>query len=208
MHYQSLFSSCCLIGAGLVLCGQAHAADDATTAYNAAISAYGAAAATGDPAKMAAVYAPDGEVVSPYGFIAGHDALGKFYASFMKPGDKEVDTSTSARMIGDVALRRLYVHAGLGHILRERLLDEGRRQSGRRVEDSESDLYDRSASVDRAALGFVLERGGVCDVESDVKTPGRRPHALRRLATGRGAFGFRRARRPDSAPCRFNEDIL
>ena len=26
------------------------------------------------------------------------------YASFMKPGDKEVDTSTSARMIGDVAL--------------------------------------------------------------------------------------------------------
>jgi uncharacterized protein (TIGR02246 family) len=104
MHYQSLFSSCCLIGAGLVLCGQAHAADDATTACNAAISAYGAAAATGDPAKMAAVYAPDGEVVSPYGFIAGHDALVKFYASFMKPGDKEVDTSTSARMIGDVAL--------------------------------------------------------------------------------------------------------
>ena len=47
---------------------------------------------------------PDGEVVSPYGFIAGHDALVKFYGSFMKPGDKEVDTSTSARMIGDVAL--------------------------------------------------------------------------------------------------------
>jgi uncharacterized protein (TIGR02246 family) len=98
MHYQSLLSSCCLIGAGL-LCGQAHAADDATTACNAAISAYGAAAATGDPAKMAAVYAPDGEVVSPYGFISGHDALVKFYASFMKPGDKEGDTSTSARMI-------------------------------------------------------------------------------------------------------------
>ena len=90
--------------AGLVFCGQAHAADDATTACNAAISAYGAAAATGDPAKMAAVYAPNGEVVSPYGFLAGHDALVKFYASFMKPGDKEVDTSTSARMICDVAL--------------------------------------------------------------------------------------------------------
>jgi uncharacterized protein (TIGR02246 family) len=104
MHYRSLVSSCCLIGAGLVLCGQAHAADDATTACNAAISAYGTAAASGDPAKMAAVYAPDGELVSSYGFLAGHDALVKFYASFMKPGDKEVDTSTSARMIGDTAL--------------------------------------------------------------------------------------------------------
>ena len=104
MHYRSLVSSVCLIGAGFVLCEQAHAADDATAICKAAISAYGAAAATGDPAKMAAVYAPDGEVVSPYGFIAGHDALVKFYGSFMKPGDKEVDTSTSARMIGDVAL--------------------------------------------------------------------------------------------------------
>jgi ketosteroid isomerase-like protein len=104
MHYRSPVSCVCLIGAGLVLCGEAHAADDATAVCNVAISAYGAAAATGDPAKMAAVYAPDGEVVSPYGFVAGHDALVRMYASFMKPGDKEVDTSTSARMIGDVAL--------------------------------------------------------------------------------------------------------
>jgi ketosteroid isomerase-like protein len=104
MHCRSLVSSVWLIGAGLVLCGQAHAADDATAICKAAISAYGAAATTGDPAKMAAVYAPDSEVVSPYGFVAGHDALVKMYASFMKPGDKEVDTSTSARMIGDVAL--------------------------------------------------------------------------------------------------------
>ena len=29
MHYQSLVSSACLIGAGLVLCGPARAADDA-----------------------------------------------------------------------------------------------------------------------------------------------------------------------------------
>jgi hypothetical protein len=43
-------------------------------------------------------------VVSPYGFVAGRDALIKMYASFMKPGDKEVDTATSARMIGDGAL--------------------------------------------------------------------------------------------------------
>jgi uncharacterized protein (TIGR02246 family) len=104
MHYRSLLSSSCLIGAGLILCGQAHAADDATAICNAAMSAYGTAAATGDPGKMAAVYAPNGEVVSPYGFVAGRDALVKMYASFMKPGDKQVDTSTSARMIGDVAL--------------------------------------------------------------------------------------------------------
>jgi uncharacterized protein (TIGR02246 family) len=97
-----LFSSC-VISACLMLCGAAHAAD-ATDGCNAAISAYGAAAATGDPAKMAAVFTPDGEVVSPYGFTAGHDALVKMYASFVKPGDKEVDTSTSARMIGDTAL--------------------------------------------------------------------------------------------------------
>jgi uncharacterized protein (TIGR02246 family) len=104
MRHRSLVSSVCLIGAGLVLCGQAYAADDATAICNAAMSAYGVAAATGDPTKMAAVYAPDGEVVSPYGFVAGRDALVKMYASFMKPGDKEVDTATSARMIGDVAL--------------------------------------------------------------------------------------------------------
>jgi uncharacterized protein (TIGR02246 family) len=104
MHYRSLVSCVCLIGAGLVLCGEAHAADDATAVCNAVISAYEAAAATGDPAKMAAVYARDGEVVSPFGFVAGHDGLVKMYASFMKPGDKEIDTSTSARMIGDVAL--------------------------------------------------------------------------------------------------------
>jgi uncharacterized protein (TIGR02246 family) len=103
MHYRSLVSSSCLIGAALMLCGPAHAAD-ATAACNTAITAYGAAAATGDPAKMASVYAPDGEMVGPYGFVGGHDALVKMYASFMKPGDKEVDTSTSARMIGDVAL--------------------------------------------------------------------------------------------------------
>jgi hypothetical protein len=81
MHYRTLFSSSCLIGGGPVLCGQAHAADDATAVCKAAISAYEAAAATGDPAKMAAVYAPSGEVVSPYGFVAGHDAVVKFYAS-------------------------------------------------------------------------------------------------------------------------------
>jgi ketosteroid isomerase-like protein len=104
MVCRNLFSSSCAISAALVLCGPAHAADDATAICNAALSAYGAAATSGDPVKMAAVFAPDGELVSPWGFVAGHDALVKTYASFMKPGDKEADTQTSSRMVGDVAL--------------------------------------------------------------------------------------------------------
>jgi ketosteroid isomerase-like protein len=104
MLYRSWISSSCLISASLVLSGPTQAAEDATAICKAAISAYGAAAASGDPVKMAAVYAPDGELVSPYGVAAGHDALVKNYASFMKPGDKDVDTLTSSRMIGDVVL--------------------------------------------------------------------------------------------------------
>jgi hypothetical protein len=104
MHYRSLISSSCLIGASLMLCGPAHAIDDAAAMCNAAISAFGAGTTSGDPIKMAAVYAPDGELVSPYGIVAGQDALVKTYASFMKSGDKDVDTLTSSRMIGDVAL--------------------------------------------------------------------------------------------------------
>ena len=103
MRYRNSFSSSFLI-VGLMLCGPAHAADDAMATCKAAISAYAAAAARGDPVKMAAVYAPDGELVSPYGAFAGHDALVKNFASYMKPGDKGVDTLTSARMIGDVVL--------------------------------------------------------------------------------------------------------
>ncbi len=104
MLHRALLSSSCVIGAALLLCGPAHAADDATAICKATISAYEAAAASGDPAKMVEVFAPDGEVVGPWGVVAGHDALIKMYASFMKPGDKLVDTPTSARMVGDVAL--------------------------------------------------------------------------------------------------------
>ncbi len=71
---------------------------------NAAISAYEAAVASGDPIKLAATYAPDGEFVTPFGVVAGREALAKAYASTLKPGDKDVDTLTSARMLGDVAL--------------------------------------------------------------------------------------------------------
>ncbi len=104
MHYRKLVSSSCSIGAGLMLCGPVHAADDAAAICNAAISAYGAGTASGDPSRLAGVYASDGELVSPYGVVAGHEALVKTFASYMKPGDKGVDTLTSARMIGDVVL--------------------------------------------------------------------------------------------------------
>jgi ketosteroid isomerase-like protein len=104
MRYRNLVPSSCLIGAGLLLCGPVNAADDAVAICNAAINAYGAGIASGDAAKLAAVYAPDGELVSPWGAVAGHDALVKNFASYMKPGDKDVDTLASSRMIGDVVL--------------------------------------------------------------------------------------------------------
>jgi hypothetical protein len=84
MYYRSLISFSCLIGAGLPLCGPAHATDDAATICKGSMGAYGEAATSGDAVKMAAVFAPDGELISPYGIVSGHDALVKNYASFMK----------------------------------------------------------------------------------------------------------------------------
>jgi uncharacterized protein (TIGR02246 family) len=104
MHYRSLVSCACLTGAALTLCGPARAADDSAAGCNATNTAYLAAVPTGDPAKMATVYAPDGELVTPWGLMAGRDAIIKYYASYMKAGDKQTDTLTSLRMIGDVAL--------------------------------------------------------------------------------------------------------
>jgi uncharacterized protein (TIGR02246 family) len=104
MYCRNLISYFCFIGVALLLCGPVHAADDAAAICNAVIGAYEAASVSGDPAKMAAVFAPDGKFVTPFGVLAGHDAVAKTYASFMKPGDKHVDTLTSTRMAGDVAL--------------------------------------------------------------------------------------------------------
>jgi uncharacterized protein (TIGR02246 family) len=104
MHYRSLASSACMISAGLTLCGPTHAADDAAAICKATSGAYVAAVPAGDPAKMAAVYAPDGEFVTPWGVMAGRDAIIKYYASYVKAGDKQVDTLTSSRLIGDLAL--------------------------------------------------------------------------------------------------------
>ena len=64
MLQRNLLFSCYLIGTGL-LCGPAQAADDAAAICNAAVGAYAAAAASGDPVKMAAVFAPDGELSQP-----------------------------------------------------------------------------------------------------------------------------------------------
>jgi uncharacterized protein (TIGR02246 family) len=104
MDYRSLVSSIYLIGAGLVLCGPTHAAEDAAAVCKTTAGAYNAAVPTGDPAKMAAVYAPDGELVTPWGLMAGRDAIIKYYASYMKAGDKQIDTFTSSRLVGDAAL--------------------------------------------------------------------------------------------------------
>ncbi len=56
------------------------------------------------PSKWRRSSHPTTRLSAPWGFAAGHDALIKTYASFLKPGDKEADTVTSERMIGDVAL--------------------------------------------------------------------------------------------------------
>jgi hypothetical protein len=102
MLHRNVLSSSCLIGAALMLCGPARAEDTAATICNAAFSAYGAAAASGDPAKMVALFSPNGQVVGPYGYFAGHDALVKMYSAFMKPGDKESDSDTTGRMVGGI----------------------------------------------------------------------------------------------------------
>ena len=83
------------------VCGSAHA-EDADAICKASMDAYRVATASGDAAKLAAVYAPGGELVGPYGIVQARDALIKMFASYMKAGDKDEDTLTSARMIGDV----------------------------------------------------------------------------------------------------------
>ena len=92
----------CLVGTAFAW-GPAHA-EDATVICKASMAAYGTATASGDAAKLAAVFAPDGELVGPYGVVQGRDALTKTFASYMKVGDKDEDTLTSARMLGDTVL--------------------------------------------------------------------------------------------------------
>ncbi|MBV8797121.1 MAG: nuclear transport factor 2 family protein [Hyphomicrobiales bacterium] len=91
----------CLLGT--VACGSAHA-EDATAICKASMAAYETATANGDAVKLAAVFAPDGELVGPYGVVHGRDALIKTFASYLKAGDKDEDTLTSAHMLGDTVL--------------------------------------------------------------------------------------------------------
>ena len=65
MLHRNLLCSSCLISAGLMPDGPAQAADDAAAICNASVSAYAAAAESGDPVRMAEVFAADGELVSP-----------------------------------------------------------------------------------------------------------------------------------------------
>ena len=94
LHRNPLFSSC-LIGAGLMLCGSAHAADDAAAICNAAISATGPAA---PPVAMSAqtmrggLPAPDGRACLTRRIPWPDSGRSKFYASFMKPGERDVFT--------------------------------------------------------------------------------------------------------------------
>jgi ketosteroid isomerase-like protein len=104
MWYRKPITSLCLVGTSAFVGGPANAADDATTICKAAVSAYEDGIASGDPVKLASTYAQDGELVSPFGVVSGHDALVKTFASFLKPGDKELETITSSRVVGDVAL--------------------------------------------------------------------------------------------------------
>jgi uncharacterized protein (TIGR02246 family) len=93
-----------VLALGLGAASQAAAADDATSFCKAALSAFVAAIPSGDAAKVAATFTPNGEWVSPYGVLAGRDAIIKATGAWLKQGDKDDDTLISARMIGDVAL--------------------------------------------------------------------------------------------------------
>lgn len=82
----------------------ADAAEDATAICKSAMAAYEAATATGDPAKLAATFTAHGELVTPFGISKGREAIASANAPYMKPGDKDVDTLESARMVGRAAL--------------------------------------------------------------------------------------------------------
>ena len=149
MHYRNRFFYLCIISAASMLCGPAHAADDAAAICNAAVSAYGAAAVSGDPAKMAAVYAPDGELVSPYGIPRRTRRAAqvlRVYHEAWGQGRLHRRQRTHDRQRGAVHGRH-HLQTGLGRNEVEGFLDEGARQGRRRLEASQSDLRPGGASV-------------------------------------------------------------
>jgi ketosteroid isomerase-like protein len=88
----------------IALCGTANANDDAAAICKAAASAFEAAVASGNPYKLAATYAPDGEVVNLAGILSGPDEIAAVESTSVTPGAKATQNVLSSRMVGDVAL--------------------------------------------------------------------------------------------------------
>lgn len=95
----------CAVALGLsVAGGAAGAADDANAICKTSMEAFMTATPTGDAAKVAANFTPNGEWVSPFGVLAGRKAITEGTATWARPGDKDADVLISARMIGDLAV--------------------------------------------------------------------------------------------------------
>jgi hypothetical protein len=102
MHYRTIVSSSCLAGViALAVCGPALAVEDAAAVCRLVGSAFEAGVASGDPVKLAATYAPDGQYVNEMGITTGREAIVK---AGLPPDAKDIDTFTSSRMVGDIAL--------------------------------------------------------------------------------------------------------
>ena len=117
MLYRKLGSTSCLVAASVFLCGPAHAADDAAAICNAAISAYEAGVASGDPRQAGGhLRSPDGELVSPFGVVSGHDALVKTFGVVFQAGRQRARDHHEFARGGrrGVVQRRLDLHAGFG----------------------------------------------------------------------------------------------
>lgn len=82
----------------------AFAQGDATSICRSFGDAYSAAAVSGDPAKVEALFAADGEWTAPQGIFKGPQALAAYISAFIKPGDGHVDKQVSGRRVGGVVL--------------------------------------------------------------------------------------------------------
>jgi ketosteroid isomerase-like protein len=102
------FITSCLLIAGATVTGVASspalAQDDPVTICNTAITAFEAAVASGDPAKVAARFTTDGTETTPFGIFQGPQAIAQFNAGSTKPGAKDSDTLKTAQRLGDAVL--------------------------------------------------------------------------------------------------------
>jgi len=98
-----------LLATGAILAGTvgfpvAHAQSDPMAVCRANTAAWAAAVATGDPAKIGALFAPDAVWVAPEGTLQGGQEITRSAEGWLKPGAKHVGTATAARQVGDVVL--------------------------------------------------------------------------------------------------------